>query len=199
MYTHVLASVRRVALRSSAAKYAYYSIAELKETDLSVLPSWRVYEKLVLAGWSTPTPHLLFTELERAMVRVSPTLCSHKMLYADRTSRDAMLWSMKACLASYLQCELGIDLEAEAAADKTVSGETAAAPLVNDSSLEASATLGVAAAASGLGRRASATSVGSQASAATSRTGSEDPEDEVDAEDQSLEARAVRRVIAWLD
>jgi len=97
------------------AKYGYLAVAELRELDLVRLPRIRVAEKFVLFGWVTPTSHLLFSELERAMTRMAPNLCAHKLLYADKTSRDAMLWSMKACLPSYLQYELGVDLEKELA------------------------------------------------------------------------------------
>jgi hypothetical protein len=107
-----------------AAKYSYYSFAELRELDVRRLGKDRLFEKLILAGWTRPTAHLLFAELERSLIRVGPNMCSHKILYADSTSRDAMLWEMKNCIPSYLEYELGIDLAAEQMAGPAVAHAT---------------------------------------------------------------------------
>lgn len=65
------------------AKYSYFSTAELLEMDLVPQPFERLSEKYVLVGWVAPSPRLLFKELERAMTRTAPHMCTHKLLYGE--------------------------------------------------------------------------------------------------------------------
>lgn len=62
-------------------KYSLQSSAQLAELGRVILPGVRILETLVLVGWVSPTPYLLFGELERAMMRVAPTMCTHKLLH----------------------------------------------------------------------------------------------------------------------
>lgn len=121
--------------------------------------------------------------------------CTTAAAAGDQTSRDAMLWSLKKCVPSFLRFELGIDLEKELLAETQAKAASAAASA-------ASAGGAGAAAASASGASTSKEIVPFDPFAPPlSKPASLGNSAAMDgsSSDTSLEAQAVRKLIGWLD
>jgi hypothetical protein len=89
-----------------AVKYSTYSFAELRELDHRKLTRQERGEKLILRGWTNPQDHLLYLEMERAIVRSCPHLAKHEVVFPDEQTRTAVLYQLAPSLHMYVKFEI---------------------------------------------------------------------------------------------
>lgn len=102
----VLDALNALRVLTIAVKYSTFTLAEAREMDHAVLPARLRNDKLVLGGWAAPSDHLLFTEMERAVVRTCAHLGKQNAIFPDATSRNAVLAQVEPSVTSFLQFEL---------------------------------------------------------------------------------------------
>lgn len=116
-----------------AGKYAHYDRVSYSRLDRAPLSEEDRVAKLVLVGWVTPTPRLVFREMEKAIARSSAYLGRLRIVFPSSDERDAVLLTMAASLPSYCELEFGVAPTQQQPAPRSVRDPPNEAPGVRHS------------------------------------------------------------------
>jgi hypothetical protein len=103
VFINVLSCLRACAC---GVKYSTYTLAEWRELDKTLLSNEELASKLMLGGWSNTPDHLVYAEMERAIVRSCPHMSRHRIVFPNRDTRKAVLFQMLASVPSFVRFEL---------------------------------------------------------------------------------------------